>query len=318
MSKALFDPMDMKALRCFETMARHGSLTQASIELGISDAAVSQRIKSLEKYLGTKLYEARGGRVRLTEAGTRTQALATRLLEELSEFTDEIGNEESRATVVLSAEPPLLRYQLPSIVESFRQERRLANLRLLSRGTSETIELVRRNEVDLGVTHNRRSLPPEVVFHPWRIFKAYVLVPRGHPLARRKVPTIEDILTEETLSRYPQVVAEIDTREQQRVRDRLEHLGLPFNVALEVGNFETVKYYVAHGHGLAVVPGMCLSREDEAIFHIIEVPEEFEGETTYGVLLHRDKYISSALRSLLAHFEVPAPGISPLAPPRPL
>ncbi len=60
MPKELYDPMDMKALLCFETMAKHGSLTQASIELGISDAAVSQRIKSLERYLGTKLYEARG------------------------------------------------------------------------------------------------------------------------------------------------------------------------------------------------------------------------------------------------------------------
>ncbi len=305
MSKELFDTLDLKSLRCFETMASHGKLARACIELGISDAAVSQRIKSLEKYLGTKLYEARGGKVRLTQAGHRTKALATRMLDELAEFTDEIGNEESRETVVLSAEPPLLRYQLPIIVESFRQERRLAHLRLLSRGTLETIELVRRNEVDLGVIPDRRSMPPEVVFHPWQTFKAYVLVPRGHPLARRKVPTMEDILTEETLSLYPQVVAEIDNTEQLRVRDTLERLGLPFNVALEVGNFETVKYYVAHGHGLAVVPGMCLSREDEAIFHIIEVPEDFEGETTYGVLLHRDKYISPALRTLLALFEVP-------------
>ncbi len=37
---------------------------------------MSQRIKSLEKYLGTKLYDARGGKVRLTEAGHRTKALA--------------------------------------------------------------------------------------------------------------------------------------------------------------------------------------------------------------------------------------------------
>jgi DNA-binding transcriptional LysR family regulator len=274
--------MDMKSLLCFETMAKHGSLARASIELGIADSAVSQRIKSLEKYLGTKLYEARGGKVRITEAGHRTKALATRLLEELAEFTDEIGNEESRGTVVLSAESTILRYQLPRIVESFRQERRLAHLRLLSRGNPETIELVRRNEVDLGVIPGRRPMPPEVVFHPWRTFKAYVLVPRGHPLARRKVPTMEDILTEETLSRYPQVVAEIDDTVQLRVRDTLERLGLPFNVALEVGNFETVKYYVARGHGIAAVNGMCLTREDEAIFHIIDIPEEFEGETTYG------------------------------------
>ena len=116
---------------------------------------------------------------------------------------------------------------------------------------------------------------------------------------------MQDILNEETLSRYPQVVAEIDNREQIRVRDTLERLGLPFNVSLEVGSFETVKYYVAHGHGLAVVPGMCLSSKDEEIFHVIEVPEEFQGETTYGVLLRRDKYISSALRTLLALLEVP-------------
>ncbi len=49
MSKEPYDPMNMKALLCFERMARHSSLTQASIELGISDAAVSQRIKSLER-----------------------------------------------------------------------------------------------------------------------------------------------------------------------------------------------------------------------------------------------------------------------------
>ena len=80
---------------CFDTMAKHGSLTQASIELGISDAAVSQRIKALEKYLGTKLYEARGGKVRLTEAGQRTMVLATRIFDDLAEFTDENGNSYS-------------------------------------------------------------------------------------------------------------------------------------------------------------------------------------------------------------------------------
>ncbi len=51
MSKEPYDPMDLKTLRCFQAMARHGSLTRATIDLGISDAAVSQRKKSLEKYL---------------------------------------------------------------------------------------------------------------------------------------------------------------------------------------------------------------------------------------------------------------------------
>jgi DNA-binding transcriptional LysR family regulator len=305
MPKEIFDPMDMKSLRCFETMARHGSLTRASIELDISDAAVSQRVRSLEKYLGTKLYEARGGKVRLTDAGHRTHDLAVRLLDELADFTDEIGGEEGRGTIVLTAEPPILRYQLPPVVERFQRDRSVARLRLLSRGTSDTIELVRRNEVDLGVIHFRKSLPSETAFYPWRTFKAYILVPRDHPLARDKIPTIDEILSKETLSRYPQVVAEIGDDERLRVKETLESLGLPFNVSLEVGNTETVKYYVARGHGLAVVPGMCLAREDEAIFHIIEVPREFEGDTTYGVLVRKDKYVSRGLRTLLTLLDVP-------------
>lgn len=304
MSKQPYDPMDLKALRCFEAMAKHGSLTRASIELGISDAAVSQRIKSLEKYLGVKLYESRGGKVRLTEAGQRTKELATRLFDELAEFEEAIGDEESRGTVVLSAEAPLLRFHLPEIVDAYARAHKFARLRLLSRRAAETIELVRRNEADLGIVH-KRSMPSELKFHSWRTFKSYILISRGHPLARRRIPTIEDILNEETLLRYPQIVSEIDDQDQDRVKEGLERLGLPFNVALEVGNIETVKFYVARGHGIAAVSGMCLTREDESKFHIIEIPDEFEGEFTYGVILREDKHISPSLRGLLTLLEVP-------------
>ena len=66
MSHNPYDPIDMKSLLCFATMVRHGSITRASIELDISSAAVSQQIRKLEAHLGQKLYEARGGKVRLT------------------------------------------------------------------------------------------------------------------------------------------------------------------------------------------------------------------------------------------------------------
>jgi len=50
---------------------------------------------------------------------------------------------------------------------------------------------------------------------------------------------------------------------------------------------------------------MCLDREDESTFHIIEIPEELEGETTYGVILREDKHISPSFRGLLTLLEVP-------------
>ncbi len=304
MSKGPYDPIDMKALLCFEAMARHGSLTQASIELGISDAAVSQRIKSLEKYLGTKLYEARGGKVRLTHRGRQTKALAMHIFDELAQFESDIEGEEFQGTIVLSALSYVFRYQLSALVRAFRQQHRLAKLRLFSRGIPETIELVRQNEVDIGLISHRHSIPSDLVFHHWRTFKVYLLIPRDHPLVSRKVPTLHDILNEETLLRYPQVTTGLDDNED-RVKATLERLGLPFNVSVEVGDIDTMKYYVSQGHGLAVLNGACLTKEDKAVFHMIEIPDEFEHETRYGVLLRRDKYISPALRTLLTLLEVP-------------
>ncbi len=231
--------------------------------------------------------------------------MATRWFDELAAFEDEIGDVESSGTLTVAAEAPVLRYQLPRFVDAFAREQRHAQLRLLSRRPLEIIELVRRNEIDLGII-DRRPLPSEVNFHPWRTFQAFVLIPRGHPLARRGPPALDSILNEATLLRYPQVVGEIDERDQNRLREGLERLGLPYNVVLEVGNIETVKYYVARGHGIAVIPGLCLSDEDAAIFHLIEIPEELEGETSYGVILREGKHISSALKSFLGLLDVPS------------
>ena len=69
MTTDAYDVMDLKALRCFWATARRGSLTQAGIDLGISEAAVSQRLKALERHLGVKLYESRGGRIYFTLGG---------------------------------------------------------------------------------------------------------------------------------------------------------------------------------------------------------------------------------------------------------
>ena len=241
--------------------------------------------------------------MRLTEAGQRTWDMATRLFDELTEFEEAIG--ESMGTVALSAEAPLLRYQLPNVVDSYLRLRRHARLRLLGRLPVETIELVRLNEVDLGIVHKESMpLPSGVKFHPWRAFKGYVLIRRGHPLARRRIPILKDILKEETLLRYALVVREIYDGEQSRIKEGLERLCLPYNVGLEVGNIETVKHYVARGDGIAIIAGMCLDREDESIFHIIEIPEDLEGETTYGVILREDKHISPSLRRLLDLLEV--------------
>ena len=103
MTRSAYDVLDLKSLRCFLTVAGAGSLTKAGIALGISEAAVSQRVQALEAFLGTKLYESRGGRVRLTAAGERTAQMAVSVFGEIDALEQAVGDAPETAEIVLSS-----------------------------------------------------------------------------------------------------------------------------------------------------------------------------------------------------------------------
>ena len=299
MAKDPYEVMDLKALRCFWATAKHASMTQGGIELGISEAAVSQRIKALERYLEAKLYESRGGRIKLTPAGERTMKMALRLFDELEDFESTVEVEAAAVTITLAAGDAVLRYLLPDVIQQFSQDHRFSQLRLISRTAKETIKLVRANDADLGIIPKRR-LPKELEFHPTGTYKAYVLLPRGHSLSRRGKPKVVDLLNAEILKRYQIVVPEIDDPEHQPIAKTLEQRGLPYNVGLEVGSIETVKHYVLRGLGIAVVSGICLTEQDHDALDTIEVPGNVYGGTTYGVVIRHDKHLIAPLEGLLA------------------
>jgi LysR family glycine cleavage system transcriptional activator len=67
-------------MRCFESAARHQNFTAAGEELGLTQSAVSKKVKELESVLGFELFQRVGRGVVLTPAG---QGLATDLAQDL-------------------------------------------------------------------------------------------------------------------------------------------------------------------------------------------------------------------------------------------
>ncbi|WP_299936266.1 LysR substrate-binding domain-containing protein [uncultured Pelagimonas sp.] len=72
-------------LRCFEAAARHQSFTACGEELGMTQSAVSKKIKELETDLGFDLFQRVGRGVALTIAGRN---LAGRLARDLTQIQD--------------------------------------------------------------------------------------------------------------------------------------------------------------------------------------------------------------------------------------
>jgi DNA-binding transcriptional LysR family regulator len=297
MTRSAYDILDLKSLRCFLTVAGVGSLTKAGIALGISEAAVSQRVQALEGFLGTKLYESRGGRVRLTAAGERTARMAVSVFGEIDALEQAVGDALETAEIILASHDSALRYLLPDRVEAFYRAHPLARLRLIARPVEETLRLVRANECDLGVIPNR-PIPDDLVFHAVATYPACLVFQKGHPLVRRGQADFQSLLSDGMAGNYPLILLEVQ-REDGRLKQAFERLHLPFNVALEVSSIDTLKHYVARGLGIAVITGYAYTREDQARLDVVPIPEEIGGTTTYGVVLRRGKHRSVLLKSLL-------------------
>jgi len=290
--------MDLKALKCFFAAAKHSNLTQAGIELDIAQAAVSQRVKSLETYLGAKLYESPGGKFRLTAAGERTAQLAVSLFSEIEALEHAVGGAQETDEIVLASHDSVLRHLLPEKVETFHRVHPLARLRLIARPIAETLRLVRFNECDLGVI-SQAQIPAELSFHAIATYPAYLVLPKGHALARRAREGFQAMLSDAMTGRYPLVILEVQ-REDRRLQEAFERHNVPFTVAFEVSTTDTLKHYVARGMGIAVISGFSVTQEDRTRLEVIAIPEEMGGASTYGVVMRRGKHRTALLKSLIA------------------
>ncbi len=72
------------ALVAFDAVLRHGSMTLAAAELGLTQSAVSHRLRDLERYFGLALFERMNPGLRVTEAGSRLSHELAPLLGTLS------------------------------------------------------------------------------------------------------------------------------------------------------------------------------------------------------------------------------------------
>src|SRR2546430_16208236 len=72
--------IELRQLRCLVAIAEASSFTDAAIDLGISQAAASRTLASLESALGVRLLRRTTREVTLTAAGSRVLAHARRAL----------------------------------------------------------------------------------------------------------------------------------------------------------------------------------------------------------------------------------------------
>ena len=243
--------MDTRQLAAFCAVVDRRSFSQAAEQLGVTQPAVSLRIRSLEKRLGLQLLDRSGRRVEPTEAGQRLYRSAQRLLALEEQLLADLGDNaegELAGRLEIGASTGPGGTVLPIVLGEFQRLHPGVHVALAVSDTQHVVEQVARREVELGVVGASRR-HRGVIFEPFFRDEVVLAVPRGHRFADRVV-TLEELKVE------PLVLMQEGAGVRQVIEEELRAAGLrlrDLDVRLELGLQESARSAVVAGYGVTFI-----------------------------------------------------------------
>ena len=90
--------MDWDKLKIFHAVAEAGSFTRATVNLNLSQSAISRQIQSLEQDLKVQLFERHARGLTLTENGEYVFKTALEVIRKLKEIETSLGDQKNKPT----------------------------------------------------------------------------------------------------------------------------------------------------------------------------------------------------------------------------
>jgi DNA-binding transcriptional LysR family regulator len=243
--------MDTKQLAAFCAVVERESFSRAAATLGVTQPAVSQQVRALEKRLGAQLLDRSGRRVVPTDAGTRLYRGAQRLLALEEQLLTELSLPATgplTGALELGASTGPAAIVLPLLLCEFHQANPSLDVRLAVHDTQTVVSLVAERELELGIVGAARRRRA-VEFEPFFSDEVILVCPPGHPSAGRTIavdelPGVDLILMQEGAG-VRQLLEDELRRQGKRLRD--------LKVELVLGLQESVKSAVQADHGATFI-----------------------------------------------------------------
>jgi LysR family hydrogen peroxide-inducible transcriptional activator len=244
--------MTLTDLRYIVTLARERHFGRAAEKCFVAQPTLSVAVKKLEDELGVALFE-RGTELGVTPIGAQIVAQAERVLAEaarVAELASE-GKDPLSGTLRIGVIYTIAPYLLPSLVPLLRQRAARMPLIVKEGFTEGLVDEVKASELDviiIALPLAESGLVAQPVYD--EAFRA--LVPAHHPWAKLKGIEPAWLLDE------PLLMLGAGNCFRDQVLDLCAQTSAPGTPQiLEGSSLETIRYMVASGIGVSVLPSSC-------------------------------------------------------------
>jgi DNA-binding transcriptional LysR family regulator len=272
--------LNLSEMQVFAVAAETENFSEAARRLHLSQPAVSQQIRSMERCLSVQLFRRSGRGVALTDAGETLLPMARELLDLSHRIEGMMRSLEERVVgqLVIGCTTTAGKYVLPFVSAAFCQQYPSVRVTIEMCNRASVVDPLLAQEVHLGVS-STKVVHRDMECQPFFTDHVILVVPADHPFTHRSSVRPVELLNQ------PFILREQDSSTQRMVQEGLAEHGVKMDqldVVMVVGNAEAIEMAVEHGLGLAFISRLA-ARHGLELNRIVEVPVE-------GLSLERPLY----------------------------
>lgn len=241
--------LDPVSLKMFVAVMEEGTIADAAAREHIAASAVSRRLGELEERLRTELFARSNRGVEPTAAAFALLDRARGVLNELDDLYEQMHEYSSgvRGHVRVFANISAITQFLPRELESFLERYPLVQIHLQERISSGIAKALADGAADVGIL-NDGHYGERIAFLPYHEDELALVVPRGHPLARRRAVSLADALEYDFVGAHP------GSFTNTLLTKAASEAGRPLRLRIQVTSYDALCAMVSAGLGVGMLP----------------------------------------------------------------
>ena len=239
----------------FLEVARRGNVSRAAEAMFVTQPTLTARIHSLERELGEPLFARTRRGMRLTDAGRAFLPYAERAIRAVRDGRQALvdARTASAGRLVLGAAPAVSTYVLPPLLQRFALAYPRVEVAVRTGHSEDVLQMLLREEVQLGLVRAMRH--PEIESMPLYEDALILVVPPGHPFAKRASVGIADVALERM------IFFDRTSSYYELTQSFFLNLGVTPREVMELDNIESTKKMVERKLGIALLPRSAVAGE---------------------------------------------------------
>lgn len=238
--------MTIDDLRDFTVVYQLRNISDAAVELNLTQSALSKRLQALQRELATDLISTRNKRqLTITTSGEVFFRYAQTMLTQYDLMRQELQAYQTlqRGTIRIGSVPVMAQYGLTGKLSDFMQDYPQINLHLDELEGADLLTQLTAHQIDLAILRDVQSQqlnPSQFATWDLEIDELRVILAADHPLAHRRALTMTDLATTDVMTLNP------GSGVYERVAALYQQAGLTPNIRFSSPHIETLLGMIRH------------------------------------------------------------------------